>query len=98
MRHKPRKKTYDVYGRNAVPERIAQNWFKFESGNFDVKEPRSGRPVTGKGDTILEKKDRDRCINYDIAKELEQSLCGQYHKTVPTHLKTARYLDSTRAH
>jgi len=36
---------------------MTQNWFKrFQSGNFYVKDvPRSGRPITGKVDEIMEK-------------------------------------------
>ena len=42
------KKICDVYGPSAVSVRVAQIWFKrFQSGNFDVKDPRrSGRPIT----------------------------------------------------
>jgi len=45
-----------VYGENAVSERSTQEWFaRFRSGNFDVKDtPRSGRPVTGKVEEILQ--------------------------------------------
>jgi len=37
---------------------VAQSWFKrFQSGNFYVKNAfRSGRPITGKIDEIMEKR------------------------------------------
>ncbi|GBP72010.1 hypothetical protein EVAR_51259_1 [Eumeta japonica] len=43
------------------------------SDNLDVKdEPRSGRPVTDKDDTILDRIEQDRQISsYDTAKKLE---------------------------
>ncbi|GBP26047.1 Histone-lysine N-methyltransferase SETMAR [Eumeta japonica] len=65
------KKICEIYGPNAVSERILQNWFKcFQSGNFDVKdEPCSSRPV--KVDVILEKVEQDRHISsYAIAEDL----------------------------
>ncbi|GBP69378.1 Mariner Mos1 transposase [Eumeta japonica] len=48
-----RRARYDLL----LSSRVAQNRFKrFQSRNFDAKdEPRSGRPVTGKVDVILEK-------------------------------------------
>ncbi|GBP11140.1 hypothetical protein EVAR_73807_1, partial [Eumeta japonica] len=44
-----------------------------QAGNLEVKdEPRSGRPVMDKGDTLLEKVEQDRHISsYDIAEELK---------------------------
>ncbi|GBO99700.1 hypothetical protein EVAR_796_1 [Eumeta japonica] len=53
--------------------RYSENRFKrFQSGNFDVKhESRSGRPVKGKVDAILEKVEQDRHISsYNVAEEL----------------------------
>jgi len=49
---------------------MTQSWFKrFQSGNFDVKDTRSGRPITGKVDEIMEKVEQDRHIsNHDIVK------------------------------
>jgi len=51
---------------------VAQNWFKrFQSGNFDVKDAlRSGRPIIGKVDEIMEKVEQDQYISsHDIGKE-----------------------------
>jgi len=64
---------------------VAQNWFKsFQFGNFDVKDvPRSGRPITGKIDEIMEKVELNWHISsYDIGKELNID-----HKTVLNHLE-----------
>ncbi|GBP17418.1 hypothetical protein EVAR_8778_1 [Eumeta japonica] len=65
IRHKPRKKTCDVYGPNAVSVRVAQTWFKhFPFRNFDVKdEPRFDRPDADKDHAILEKVEQDRHIS-----------------------------------
>jgi len=55
-----------------------------ESGNFDVKDAvRSGRPITGKVDEIIEKVEQNRYISsYDIGKELNID-----YKTVSNHLE-----------
>jgi len=68
MRLRLLKKICDVYG-HAVSVHVAQSWFKrFQSGNFDVKDAsRSGRPINGKVDEIMEKVEQDRYIsNHDI--------------------------------
>ena len=83
------KKICDVYGHDAVSIRVAQSWFKrFQFGNFDIKDaPRSGRPITGKIDEIMNKVEQDRHISsHDIGKELNID-----HKTVLNHLKKAGY-------
>ncbi|GBP27942.1 Histone-lysine N-methyltransferase SETMAR [Eumeta japonica] len=90
MRHKPRKKIYDVYGLNAVLVNVAQNCFKrFQSGHFDVKdELLSGRRLTDKVDTILDKVEQDRYISFHkLVEEL-----GLQHKTVLTDLKKSGYI------
>jgi len=55
------KKICNVYEYDAVSVRVAQSWFKrFQSGNFDVKDAlRSGQPITGKIDEIMEKVEQD---------------------------------------
>jgi len=68
---------------------VAQNWFKrFQSGNFGVKDaPRSGRPIIGKVDKIMEKVEQDRHISsHDISKELNIN-----HKIVLTLLEKTGY-------
>ncbi|GBP46358.1 Putative uncharacterized protein FLJ37770 [Eumeta japonica] len=95
-----REKYCDVYRRNVVSVRAAQNWFKcFQSGHFDVKdEPRSGRPLTHKIDAVLEKVEEDRHINsYDIAEELvlTQNSFDLFKKS--WIYKKARHLVLTRA-
>ncbi|GBP39641.1 hypothetical protein EVAR_25464_1 [Eumeta japonica] len=68
---------------------------------FDAKdEPGSGRPVTDKLDTFVEKVDHDRHFSsHDIAAEL-----GIDHKTLlislkrPRYTKKAQYLGPPRAH
>jgi len=63
----------DVYGHDAVSVCVTQGWFKlFQSENFYVKDAsRSGRPITGKVDEIIEKVEQDRHISsHDIGKEL----------------------------
>ncbi|KAL9922417.1 histone-lysine N-methyltransferase SETMAR-like [Glossina fuscipes fuscipes] len=84
-----RKKICDVYGRDSLSNATACRWFgRFRSGNLDVKDaPRSGRPITGKVDEILQKIEEDRHINsHDVARELNID-----HKTVLNHLHKAGY-------
>lgn len=51
------KKLFAVYVEGTLSNRTAQEWFaRFRSGNFEVKDAtRSGRPMTGKVDEIMEK-------------------------------------------
>lgn len=78
-----------VYGEDALSERTVQLWFnRFRSGNFDVEDvPRSGRPITGKADEILQLIEVDRhASTQDIADALNID-----QKTVWNHLKKAGY-------
>jgi len=50
------KKICDIYRHNTVSVRVVQSWFKhLQSRNFDVKDARSDRSITGKIDKIIEK-------------------------------------------
>ncbi|GBP29276.1 Histone-lysine N-methyltransferase SETMAR [Eumeta japonica] len=77
----------------AMSVRPAQSWFKrFQSGNFDVKDHRSGQFVMDIVDAISEKVEQDEHISsYDIAEELAFD-----HETVLTHLKKAGYTKKAR--
>jgi len=46
---------------DVISVRMTQSWFKcFQSGNFDVKDARSDRSITGKIDEIMENVEQDR--------------------------------------
>ncbi|KZC12787.1 Histone-lysine N-methyltransferase SETMAR, partial [Dufourea novaeangliae] len=79
-----RKKLSDVYGEDVLTERQCQNWFaKFRSGNFDVADARSGRPVEADEDTIKALIDANwRITTREIAEKLNLS-----NLTVHDHLK-----------
>ncbi|EGI68433.1 Histone-lysine N-methyltransferase SETMAR [Acromyrmex echinatior] len=72
----------EVYGADAVSERRMQEFVRFRSGNFDVKNrPRSGRPVNEKVDEIV--------ICQEIANALRIN-----HMTVWNHLKKAGFAEN----
>ena len=70
-----RKKLRAIYGDEALKERQCQNWFdKFRSGDFSLKEKRSGRPVEVDDDLIKGIIDSDRhSTTREIAEKLHVS-------------------------
>ena len=83
------RKILEVYGKNAVSERMTQELFAlFRSGNQDVKDAsRPGKPITEKVCEILQLVKQDRHTScQEIAEELNIN-----HMTVWNHLKKANY-------
>jgi len=75
-----------VFGPDTVTANHAQFWFcLFCSGNFDVKDARSGRPIVENGDKIMEIVESDRHVStVSIAQGLNIA-----QKTVWNHLNKA---------